>query len=195
MLTCFVPARIARASRPLLILCLLVPAVGCARASVSSRASRIVVLDFETNVEQSADVSLGPGLADLLTVKLSNAPGVLVTERRAFQPYLGDIQRRPVNWQWLGRRLNVDYIVVGSVAQLGRNYIVNTRLFDVRGGVIINGSSQIRACDRKEDLYPTLTALTRGITFHLAYLADLRRPAPTPGGVMLAARPAFLGAP
>jgi TolB-like protein len=195
MLTRSVPARLARASRPLPILCVLVLAVGCARAPASSRMSRVVVLNFETNVEQAADASLGPGLADLLTVKLSNAPGVLVTERRAFQPFLGDAQRRPINWQWLGRRLRVDYIVVGSVAQLGRNYVVNTRLFDVQSGVIMNGSSLVRACDRKEDLYPTLTAMTRGITFHLAYLADLRRPAPAAGGTMLAARPAAYGAP
>ena len=77
--------------------------------------------------------------------------------------------------QRLGKRLDADYLVIGSITQAQNVYIVSTRLLSVATGEIVPGSSKTRTCRRTEDLPPTIDSLGLFIADQINRRTDLAR--------------------
>lgn len=141
---------------PVLLMCLVLATLlnGCTLAP-----QRAVVMDFEnlTNDHQFDHLS-GAIPESLITVMSREPENVLLLERQDMNYYLREIDKIPnptvrmTRWQQLGRRLNVDYFIVGSVARFGKEFVVQTRLFSVDKGDIVRGSAMAARCDREEDI-------------------------------------------
>lgn len=145
-------------------------ASGCSRYQPRNRS--VVVMDFENNVTDASKAVLSQSLADFLTASLANQARVTVIDRQGIQWLLDEAFDKPVRWQDVGRKVEADYLVVGSVAQLDDNFIISARIFSVPSGKIVPGSAVTRYCKREEDLYPVTQAIARIIGFNLKVLAE-----------------------
>jgi len=145
---------------------------GCLHAP-ATRERRVLVMNFENALAEPQTRNLGRSLADLMTGSLANAPPVVAVERQNLGALLQDAENRPAVWQPLGRKVDADYLVVGSLGRLNRNYVINVRLFSVDGGEVVRGSSVTRYCNRPEDLDPLVEAMSRVLAAQIKYLADL----------------------
>jgi TolB-like protein len=141
-------------------------ALGCARARGDSVDRRVLVMDFQNMIQEEQSSRLGATLADLLTDDLSKHPRIAVVERQNM-PALNDL-----NWREAGRRADVDYVVVGSLSKLDDNYIVSIRLLSMVTGEVVKNSSVERACNRKEDLYPLVVAMSNVMAGNLKILSE-----------------------
>jgi TolB-like protein len=146
---------------------LLLLAVGCMHAP-RTRDRRVVVLDFESNPQKAQAHSL----AEWLRASLANYPRIAMVESSVVEGYLQSGSHEPNALRDAGRKADVDYIVLGSISQLDRNYIVNARLLATTTGEIVKGSSITRACNREEDLFPLTQAIARVMAGNIKVLAE-----------------------
>jgi TolB-like protein len=154
-----------------LLLLALALAVGCAhRPEIRDR--RVVVMDFENTIPGPQTVPYSQALADMMTSELANYPRVAVIERQDLKNMTEDHEVRSSRWYELGRKTGADYVIVGAIARLDRNYILNARLLSVETGQIISGSSVTRYCKREDDIYPVMQAAARVMAHHIKVLAE-----------------------
>ncbi|OPZ09336.1 MAG: hypothetical protein BWZ08_00495 [candidate division BRC1 bacterium ADurb.BinA292] len=149
--------------------CLLL--AGCAREPLI-RDRRVMVMDFENAIDDPAQSHLSGGLAEMMTSQLVNYPRVAVIERQDVAAYFDKARTDPQRWHELGRKSNIDYFIIGSIARLEDNYVLNARILSVATGQIVSGSSVTRSCAREEDIYPTMQAVTRAIARNIQVLAE-----------------------
>ncbi len=105
----------------------------------SQAKTKIAVLNFEAkNINQeSADA-----VSDILSTELFNTNRFQVVERQAILQMLEEqkLQMAGVTDMdqavQIGKILNVEKIMIGSVSKLGQTYIINTRLVDVETGAL-----------------------------------------------------------
>ena len=104
---------------------------------VAQNKTAIAVLNFEAkNVNQET----ADAVADILSTELFNTNRFKVIERQAIAQLLEEqkLQMTGVTDMSkaaeIGKILNVEKIMTGSVSKLGRNFIINTRLVDVETG-------------------------------------------------------------
>lgn len=138
--------------------------VGCA---TSHEHRRVAVLEFENTLTEPQYAQLSQSLAELMTASLANDGNIAVIERRemesavAHKSMMDFLSGNSKSLRRLGKKVGADYLVVGSVAKLQDNFVVNARLFSTATGDIVPGSSQSKACRREEDLYPCVESLAR----------------------------------
>jgi len=113
----------------------------CLTSVASSREKiTMAVLDFEAkNVTQSN----AEAVTDLLRTELFNTGNFKVVERQRIQKILEE-QRFQMSGMTdanqaveIGRLLNVQKIMIGTLTKLGTTHIINTRIVDVRTGLVI----------------------------------------------------------
>jgi TolB-like protein len=99
----------------------------------------IAVLSFEAkNVSQET----ADAVADILSTELFNTQRFQVIERQAMLRILDEQKLQMTGVTDMGRAveigkvLNVQKIMIGSVSKLGDTYIINTRLVDVKTGAL-----------------------------------------------------------
>lgn len=143
----------------------------CAHTSATRPFRRVLVADFEAMVPSASHTNVSTSVAEWVTASLVNTPHVSVIDREGLDYLYQQARRRPDPWRVIGRLAQADYLVVGSVSKVDRNFIIQARIFSVRTGKIVPGSSVSRSCDRLEDLYPATQALTRVLGLHLQELA------------------------
>ncbi|MBN1999607.1 hypothetical protein JW935_18780 [candidate division KSB1 bacterium] len=105
----------------------------------SQAKTTIAVLNFEAkNVgQETADA-----VADILSTELFNTNRFRVIERTAIAQLLQEHQLQMTGVTdmsqaaELGKVLNAEKIMIGSVSRLGQTYIINTRLVDVQTGAL-----------------------------------------------------------
>lgn len=169
-------------NRVAMFVCLACLLVGCAR-QVGMVDRRVLVFDFDTAATAAVPAApnatpgavapqLGASLADLMTASLANYPRVGVVDRQGVRPLLDQARREPTRLQEFGQEIGVDYIIVGSVARLDQNYVLNARLLSMSTGEVVKGSSVTRSCRREQDLYPVIEAMTRVLAGHVRVLAE-----------------------
>ena len=107
----------------------------------------------------------------VLVMAAEQAPAVSASESAStgeagglFRMFSGD----PKNAVDLGKRLGLDYFVMGSVGQLDRTYILNAHLFSVSTGELVPGTQQTKFCTRVEDLYPCMESVGRFMAYQVA---------------------------
>ncbi|HDQ45875.1 MAG TPA: hypothetical protein ENN17_10330 [bacterium] len=99
----------------------------------------IAVLDFEAKniTQQSAEA-----VTDILRTELFNTGAFRVVERQRIQRILEEQKFQmsgltdPDQAAEIGRLLNVEKIMVGSVTRLGSTFIINTRIVEVQTGLV-----------------------------------------------------------
>ncbi|MBN2411958.1 hypothetical protein JXQ31_09725 [candidate division KSB1 bacterium] len=101
--------------------------------------TRIAVLSFEAkNVNQET----AEAVADILSTELFNTNRFDVIERQAINKILEEqkLQMTGITDMSqaaeIGKMLNVEKILIGSVSRLGQTYIINTRLVGVETGAL-----------------------------------------------------------
>ena len=137
---------------------LLLFSVGCRTTSVNPR---IGVPDFDSTLSGEAHERLKGTMAELLTSTLVNDARVTMIERRDIESLQrgGARGKNELLLKKVASKLKADYLILGSISLLEGNYILNVRLFSVRTGAAVSGSSETRYCRREEDLYPSLQAM------------------------------------
>lgn len=104
---------------------------------MAQNKTRIAVLSFEA--KNVADAT-AEAVADILSTELFNTNRFDVIERQAINRILEEQQLQMTGVTdmsqaaEIGKVLNVEKIMIGSVSRLGQTYIINTRLVDVETG-------------------------------------------------------------
>lgn len=101
-----------------------------AAGNLDNRVS-VAVVPFENLSPDPGNAFLGIGLAEDLSYELGAQPQVRVPGRAATRSF-GD---SPPDAKGLGRILNVDFVLQGSVRREGDRHIVNVELTDTRTGI------------------------------------------------------------
>jgi hypothetical protein len=98
-------------------------------------------------------------MGEYLTSYLTNSGIIMLRERQDIGVYLTEIegsswdQVRYNRLRSLGKKLKVEYIVLGSVSRLEGNFVVSARLFSVKKGEVIPGTAVTQSCRREYELY------------------------------------------
>ncbi len=140
----------------------------------------LAVLDFEgKNVEQSK----AEAVTDLLRTELFNTGSFRVIERQKIKQIV-DEQRfqstgltdtdRAVE---IGRMLNVQKIMIGTVTRLGSSYIINTRIVDVQSAMVVLAEAVERR-GGEEELPKAIAELATTISFKVGLEGAVIRVSP-----------------
>ncbi len=106
---------------------------------MAQNKTRIAVLDFEA---KNVNPETAEAVADIMGTELFNTNRFEVIERQAMTRVLEEQQLQMTGVTdmdkaaEIGKLLNVEKIMIGSVSRLGSTYIINTRLVDVETGVL-----------------------------------------------------------
>lgn len=153
--------------RALLALAVALPLAGC---QMDPRPRRVAVMEFEIAIPGEDNEHHAKTVPELLTASLSNDNRIGVVERYDVQRGITAIDpgRDPQKLQKLGRQLNADYLVEGSLSKLEDNFILNARLFSVATGETVPGTSYFKSFQREEDLYPSIQSVSRFMAYQVA---------------------------
>lgn len=152
----------------LLVVAGAVLAIGC--QSATPRPRRVAVMEFEIAIPGGDNQQHARNVPELLTASLSQDKRVGVVERYDVQQGLAALGpgTGPQRLQQLGRRLNADYLVEGSLTKLEENFVLNARLFSVATGETVPGTSYFKTFQREEDLYPGIQSVSRFMAHQVA---------------------------
>ena len=105
---------------------------------------KLAVLDFEgKNISQSS----AEAVTDLLRTELFNTGHFKVIERQTIQKIIEEQKFQMMGFTdasqavEIGRILNVQKIMIGTVTLLGNTHLINTRMVDVQTGLVILAES------------------------------------------------------
>lgn len=98
------------------------------RPEEEARIASLAVLPFEPLAGNADDAYLGLGLADSLITRLSNLRRIAVRPTSAVRRYLG-VERKPAE---VGRLLQVDAVLDGTIRRLGDRLRITVQLVNVR---------------------------------------------------------------
>jgi len=96
-------------------------------------ATSIAVLPFDNLNENGGSDFFGDGLTDELTMSLSKVKGLKVVARRSSYSF----KTRTDDVPTIGRLLNVDAVLEGSIRQVGERWRINALLSSVSDGYLI----------------------------------------------------------
>lgn len=128
---------------------------GCARISTK----RVAVMDFDNLTGADNYQFLKGAMGEYLTSYLTNSGVIMLRERQDIGVCLAEIdgstwdKERYDRLRTLGKKLKVQYIVLGSVSRLEGNFVVSARLFSVKTGEVIPGTSVTQSCRQEYELY------------------------------------------
>jgi TolB-like protein len=192
----------------------LVVVTGLALLSAGSAAAqtRIAVMPFRGIAVPAADAPLVDSLADMVSTNLAESRGIVVLERSQIKAAFdalkiddsGAIDRATA--QELGKWLGATHVVVGSVAVLGKQMRLDSRVVGLSGGVVEKSARAEGPRDSLFELINTLSsrvlvALTgETVEFNEVARTLLERefvieiPSPSPGNTAkFASQPLFNG--
>ncbi len=137
-------------------------------ASLFSRDKiKLAVLDFEgKNISQSS----AEAVTDLLRTELFNTGHFKVVERQRIQKIIEEQKFQMMGFTdasqaaEIGRILNVQKIMIGTVTLLGNTHLINTRMVDVQTGLVVLAESV--ECQGGEDQLPhAITELAIAVSY------------------------------
>ncbi len=127
---------------------------GCVQTS-----KRVAVVDFDNLTGADNYQFLRGAMGEYLTSYLTNSGIIMLRERQDIAVCLAEIdgstwdRERYDRLRTLGKKLKVEYIVLGSVSRLEGNFVVSARLFSVKKGEVIPGTSVTQSCRQEYELY------------------------------------------
>ena len=138
---------------------LMIPCIAFSREKIS-----LAVLDLEgKNVDQSK----AEAVTDLLRTELFNTGSFKVVERQKVRQILEEQRFQSSGMDRaaeIGRLLNVQKIMIGTVTQLGSTHIINTRIVDVQSGAVVLAEA-IERRGGEEELPKAIAELATTISF------------------------------
>ncbi len=120
---------------------------------------RVAVMDFDNLTGADNYQFLKGAMGEYLTSYLTNSGIIMLRERQDIAVSLAEIdgsmwdKERYDRLRTLGKKLKVEYIVLGSVSRLEGNFVVSARLFSVKKGEVIPGTSVTQSCRQEYELY------------------------------------------
>ncbi len=124
-------------------LALLIVFMAAAPASVYSATEKVAVLPW--NVHSAADMGfLRDALADMLTSRLGAGEDITILRGDRLKKALAEVKDKeitPEAAQDLGKKLDMDYVLYGSLTLIGKAVSLDASLLDVRSGKIKGFSS------------------------------------------------------
>ncbi|MBN1782837.1 hypothetical protein JW948_16995 [bacterium] len=137
----------------------------------------LAVLDFEgKNVEQAN----AEAVTDLLRTELFNTGSFRVIERQKIRQIIQEQNFQATGVTStdkaveIGRILNVQKIMVGTVTRLGSTYIINTRIVDVQSGAVVLAEA-IERRGGEEELPKAIAELATTISFKVGLEGSIIR--------------------
>ena len=133
--------------------------LGSACGGAFQRSRRVAVVDFENLTGDPEYRYLEGAVGEYLTTYLANSGAILLRERQDINRKLEEIDNsetesaRLQRWRLLGKRIEAEYIVGGSVSRLDHNFIINARLFSVSRGEVLPGSAITDTCKEDYEIY------------------------------------------
>jgi TolB-like protein len=121
----------------------------------------MAVLPFD---ERDGSGQLGRTAAELLTTQLANVEHLRLVERLRIDALLQefDLQRQGLteaNGLELGRLLNADYVLLGSIGASGTSYTFSARLLHVETGEVVSGRQVLCEECRAQELFEVIHLL------------------------------------
>jgi TolB-like protein len=129
----------------------------------------VAVMPFRMNAEEPIDY-IGDGVRDMITSRIGSTPSVRVVNQSLVREALvqgggGELtQERAVD---VGRSLQVDYVIVGSISKIGNNVSIDVSLLDVQeeSGAVASVFTQSLGLD---ELIPHMDILAQGVNEAIA---------------------------
>lgn len=152
--------------------------------NVLAETSTVAVIPFRVNAEEPIGF-IGDGVRDMLTSRIGSTPSISVVKQSLVKEALAKAsvseltEERAVD---VGRTLQADYVVFGSISKIGDNISVDVNLLDVgEGGTLTSVFAQSLGLD---EVVPHMNLLAQGITEAIA-----TRDKTPPGELPLAGAP------
>ncbi len=127
----------------------------------------VAVLDFEgKNISQSS----AEAVTDLLRTELFNTGHFKVIERQRIQKIIEEQKFQMMGFTdasqavEIGRILNVQKIMIGTVTLLGNTHLINTRMVDVQTGLVILAES-VESQGGEDQLPHAITELAIAVSY------------------------------
>lgn len=119
------------------------------------------IMNFENATGSPKYAFLSSAIPEYLTNGLANKPNIYLRERQSIARYLEEVDAMPADsdskrmamWQQLGRKIEADFLIAGSVSRLDHNFIIIARLFSVYDGEIVPGSAITQTCIQESEIY------------------------------------------
>ena len=142
-------------------------------------SSTVAVIPFRMNAEEPIDY-IGDGVRDMITSRIGSTPSTRVVKQSLIREAIvngggGELtQERAVD---IGRALQVDYVIFGSISKIGNNVSIDVNLLDVQeAGTLASVFTQSLGLD---ELIPHMNILAQGINEAIASRKETP-PAETP---------------
>ena len=136
---------------------------------VHAVSSRVAIIPFRINSEEPVDY-IGDGVRDMITSRIGSTPSISVLKKSLVREAIvqgggGELtQERAVD---VGRSLQVDYVILGSISKIGNNVSIDVSLLDVQeeAGAVASVFTQSLGLD---ELIPHMNILAQGINDAIA---------------------------
>ncbi len=121
----------------------------------------LAILPFE---DRETDGQMSRTVASLLTTQLANVEHLTLVERMRIDELLAeqDLQRQGITEAGgleLGRMLNADYMLFGSIGASGSSFIFSARIQHVASGEVVSGRQVLCEECRAQDLFDAIHLL------------------------------------
>jgi TolB-like protein len=133
-----------------------------APALTPERPVVLAVLPFDDRIASEDVTHL---VAEALTTRLANVEHLTLVERLRIDAILAEfdlLERGLTEADGLrvGRLLNADYVLLGSVGSFGPNYLFNARVLEVETGEVVSGRQVVCEECRRQDLFDAIGVLS-----------------------------------
>ena len=131
---------------------------------VLADTSTVAVIPFQMNAEEPIGF-IGDGVRDMLISRIGSAPSIRVVNQSLVREALpkGSVSElTEESAVGVGRILQTDYVVFGSISKIGNNVSVDVNLLDVEEGETL--TSVFTQSLGLDEVVPQINVLAQGIT-------------------------------
>jgi TolB-like protein len=132
--------------------------------AVLAQTSTVAVIPFRMNSAEPIGF-IGDGVRDMITSRLGSTPSISVVKQSLVRETLTNGAARELTEEGaveVGRTLQADYVVFGSISKIGDNVSIDVNLLDVgEGGTLTSVFTQSVGLD---EVIPRMNVLAQGIT-------------------------------
>ncbi|NQU02646.1 MAG: hypothetical protein HQ589_00630, partial [Syntrophaceae bacterium] len=140
-------------------------------ASWTEEKKRVAVLPF--SVHSSEDISyVKGGIWDMLISRLSSSGKMDVIDKHKITEELGDKAKKDLTGAdvyGLGKKINVDYVVWGSITKIGNSISLDGKLMDV--ATYKTPVGVFEQCQGMDEVIPKLSDFSKKINSHILGIA------------------------
>ena len=163
------------------ILCLTIIIVTAASVWAKEKYT-VAVLPFSLHSADNIEY-VRQGIGDMLSSRIAVADKIVVTRKEAAQEALKKSGSRDLSMkdaQDIGKKLNADYVVWGSITKIGKSISIDGKLIDVASGKSDVGiSSESQTLD---EVIPKINDFSQRVVMHITGSAQQTQAATTPAG-------------